>query len=49
MCEKAKEAIQIIKKNIEKTHLKEQVILYEESYEKVLQNKIKEKTRHCIY
>ena len=43
MCEKSKDAIQIIQKNIEKTHLKEQVILYEGDYEKTLENRIKEK------
>ena len=41
MCEKSKDAIQIIQKNIEKTHLKEQVILYEGDYEKTLENRIK--------
>ncbi len=35
LCEKNKEAISIIKKNIEKTHLN--VILYEMSYEKMLE------------
>ena len=43
MCEKSKDAIQIKQKNIEKTHLKEQVILYEGDYEKTLENRIKEK------
>ena len=35
LCEKDKSAIKIIKKNIEKTHL--EVILYETSYEKMLE------------
>lgn len=43
LCEKNKSAIEIIKKNIEKTHLNNIVTLYEMSFEKVLdkiQNKI---------
>lgn len=42
LCEKEKEAIQIIKKNIEKTHFENQVVLYPLSFEKVLEDKIKE-------
>ncbi len=36
LCEKDKNAIEVIKKNIEKTHL--EVTLYETSYEKMLEN-----------
>ena len=36
LCEKDKNAIKVIKKNIEKTHL--EVTLYETSYEKMLEN-----------
>lgn len=43
MCENSRSAVQIIQKNIDKTHLKEQVVLYDEDYEKVLLNKINEK------
>ena len=35
MCENSRSAVQIIQKNIDKTHLKEQVVLYDEDYEKV--------------
>lgn len=38
MCEKDKNAIQIIKKNIEKTHLNEKVFLYETSFQILLKN-----------
>jgi len=43
LCDSSKEAISIIKKNIEKTHSKEYVKLYYEKYDFVLKNKIKEK------
>lgn len=43
LCDKEKEAIQIIKKNIEKTHLKDKMELYQLPFEKVLKEKIKEK------
>lgn len=43
LCDKSKQAIQIIKKNIEKTHTKEQIEIYQMNYEEVLQTKIKEK------
>ena len=43
LCDKSKDAIQIIKKNIEKTHLSEKVELYQLDYELLLKNKIKEK------
>lgn len=43
LCDKEKSAIQIIKKNIEKTHLEEQIELYQLPFEKLLKDKIKEK------
>lgn len=43
LCDKSKDAIQIIKKNIEKTHLSEKVELYNLDYETLLKNKVKEK------
>ena len=43
LCDKSKEAVQIIKKNIEKTHMEEQIDCYQLSYEKVLETKINEK------
>lgn len=41
LCDKSKEAINIIKKNIEKTHLSEQIELYNKDFEEILK-KIKE-------
>ena len=43
LCDKSKDAIQIIKKNIEKTHMEKQTECYQLSYEKLLETKIKEK------
>lgn len=43
LCDKSKDAISIIKKNIEKTHLDNKVELYNLDYELLLQTKIKEK------
>lgn len=43
LCDKSKDAINIISKNIEKTHLKEKVELYNLDYETLLKNKVKEK------
>lgn len=43
LCDKQKQAIEIIKKNIEKTRFKEQVELYNLSFEELLNNKISEK------
>lgn len=43
LCDKSKEAINIIKKNIEKTHTKNQIELYQMDFEELLKNKIKEK------
>lgn len=42
-CDKSRDAINIIKKNIDKTHCKEQTNVYQISYEELLQNKINEK------
>lgn len=42
LCDKSKQAISIINKNIEKTHLKEKVELYNLDYELLLKTKIKE-------
>ncbi len=43
LCDKSKQAIEIIKKNIEKTHTKEQIQLYQMTFKNVLETKIKEK------
>lgn len=43
LCDQSKQAIEVIQKNIEKTHTKEQIELYQTSYEELLETKIKEK------
>lgn len=43
LCDNSKDAIGIIKKNIEKTHLQEQVEFYQLPFEVLLKNKINEK------
>lgn len=43
LCDKSKEAINIIKKNIEKTHLEEKVQVFNTDYEMLLKEKIKGK------
>ena len=43
LCDKSKEAIKIIKKNIEKTHLEEKTEIYQLDYQELLENKIKQK------
>ncbi len=43
LCDRSKDAIKIINKNIEKTHLKEKIELYNVDYKELLRNKIKEK------
>lgn len=43
LCDKSKDAIKIINKNIEKTHLEKKVELYNLDYEVLLNTKIKEK------
>ena len=43
LCEKSKQAITVIKKNMEKTHLKDNVELYQLDYKELLENKLKEK------
>lgn len=42
LCDKSKEAIKIISKNIEKTHLTEKIEIYNLDYEVLLKTKIKE-------
>ena len=42
LCENERQAISIIKKNIEKTHTEENIELYQASYEELLKNKLKE-------
>lgn len=42
LCDKSKEAFKIIKRNIEKTHLEQNIELYNESYD-VMLKKLKEK------
>ena len=41
LCDKEKSAIQIIKKNIEKTHLEEKIELYQLPFDKLLKEKKK--------
>ena len=43
LCDKSKEALNIIKKNIEKTHLEEKAQVFNTDYEMLLKEKIKEK------
>lgn len=43
LCDKSKQAIEIIKKNIEKTHTQKQIELYQTTFEELLKTKIKEK------
>ena len=43
LCDKSKEAIKIINRNIEKTHLKSNIEVFNMDYEKILNNEIKEK------
>ena len=40
MCDNSKKAIEIIKRNVEKTHTSEKVEIYETTYENLLKNKI---------
>ena len=49
LCDKARPAIEIIQKNIEKTHTKEQIELYQMDYEMVLKTKIKDKKENKTY
>ena len=48
LCDNSKDAIQIIEKNIDKTHLKEKVKLYNLDYKRLLNTKI-DKTPDIIY
>lgn len=43
LCDKSKDAIKVINKNIKKTHLKEKVELYNLDYQTLIKTKIKEK------
>ena len=43
LCDNSKQAIEIIKKNIEKTHTIASIELYQTTFSQLLQNKIKEK------
>lgn len=43
LCDKSKQAIEIIRKNIEKTHTQEQIEVYQTTFEELLKTKIKEK------
>ena len=43
LCDHAKQAIEIIKRNVDKTHTKEKIEIYQMDYQTILQNKIKEK------
>lgn len=43
LCDNSKQACDIIKKNIEKTHLTDSVLLYNLNYSELLNNKIKDK------
>ncbi len=43
LCDNSKEAIKVINKNIEKTHLKEKVDLYNTDYKTLINTKLKEK------
>ncbi len=43
LCDKSKEAINIIKKNIRKTHTEEQIELYQMDFKDLIETKLKEK------
>ncbi len=43
LCEKSPKAIEIIKKNIEKTHLEDKIVLYEGDYVDLISTRLKEK------
>lgn len=43
LCDKSKQAIEIIKKNVEKTHTQEKIQIYQIGFEELLKTKIKEK------
>lgn len=43
LCDKSKQAIKVIEKNIEKTHTKQQIELYQMSFEEFLKTKLSEK------
>ena len=43
LCDKSKQAIEIIRKNVEKTHTKEKIEIYQVGFDELLKTKIKEK------
>lgn len=43
LCDNAKQAIKVIERNIEKTHVEQQIELYPMNFEELLKTKIKEK------
>lgn len=43
LCDKSRQAFEIIKKNVEKTHTQEQIELYHMTFEELLKTKIREK------
>lgn len=43
LCDKSRQAIEIIKKNIEKTHTQEKIELYQTTFEELLKVKVREK------
>ena len=43
LCDKSKQAINIIKKNIEKTHMENRINLYQLDFKELLETKVKEK------
>lgn len=43
LCDNSKQAIDIIKKNVNKTHLEEKTNIYQADFRELLKNKIKEK------
>ena len=45
MCDNEKQAVNIIKKNIEKTHTNEKIEIYQTDYKQLLKNKLKEKPK----
>ena len=49
LCDKEKQAIEIIKKNIEKTHTEEKIELYQNSFEELLQKGLWEKPLSAIF
>lgn len=42
LCDNAKQAINIIKRNVEKTHTKDKIEIYQTTYDELLKNKIQQ-------